>query len=391
MYPTLSYLIYDITGKYFALPIYMFGLIMALAFLITHLVFRAELKRKEAEGILKKVEQKFWKGKPLPKQDYATGGLVGFLLGFKLLGGILDYNLFVDNPQEYILSLNGNFFGGLLGAAISLYSTWNEDKKNRLAQPTLVTQWVSPYQLMGNITMVAAVAGLLGAKVFHNLENMDDFLADPIGELLSFSGLTFYGGLICGGGAVLWYAKKNLGVKPLHMLDIGGPAMMLAYGLGRVGCHVSGDGDWGIVNNLPKPSWLSFMPDWFWAYKYPHNVNNVGVPLPPGCPGKHCFVLPEAVFPTPLYESIAAIIIFLFLWSIRKHIKPAGMIFGIYMILNGVERFMIELIRVNNKYTFAGISFTQAELIAVIMILGGFVLCVYTFRRHKLHAKPLSS
>ena len=93
--------------------------------------------------------------------------------------------------------------------------------------------------------------------------------------LIGFSGLTFYGGLICGGAAVLYIANKH-GIKPLTMLDIGGPGMMLSYGIGRIGCQMSGDGDWGIDNLSPKPHWLSWAPDWMWAFKFPHNVNDVG-------------------------------------------------------------------------------------------------------------------
>ena len=99
--------------------------------------------------------------------------------------------------------------------------------------------------------MLAAVSGLIGAKIFHNLENMDAFLADPMGQLLSFSGLTFYGGLICGTAVVIWYAKKhNMHYK--HIADAAAPGLMLAYGVGRMGCHFSGDGDWGINNLSPK-------------------------------------------------------------------------------------------------------------------------------------------
>jgi len=204
--------------------------------------------------------------------------------------------------------------------------------------------------------------------------------------LVGFSGLTFYGGLICGGAAVLYIAWKH-GIKPLDMLDIGGPGMMLAYGIGRIGCQMSGDGDWGIPNLAPKPHWLSWAPDWMWAFKFPHNVNNEGVPIP-GCIGKFCHELPVPVFPTSFYESVVCILLFLFLWSIRDKIKASGMLFGIYMILAGVERFFIELIRVNTKYHVGGISFTQAELISIFMVIGGCVLIgVGTDKRKRKTAK----
>jgi prolipoprotein diacylglyceryl transferase len=235
--------------------------------------------------------------------------------------------------------------------------------------------------MMGSILLWAAIFGFAGAKLFNALENWGDFMKDPVGMLIGFSGLTFYGGLICGGAAVLYIANKN-GVKPLDMLDIGGPGMMLAYALGRVGCQMSGDGDWGVVNLAPKPGWLSWAPDWVWSFKFPHNVNDEGVPLA-NCIGKFCHELQYPVYPTSLYECIICLLLFAFLWSIRKQIKNSGVLFGIYMILAGVERFFIELIRVNTKYHVAGISFTQAEMISLIMVIGGALLIVNGLKNKK--------
>ena len=246
----------------------------------------------------------------------------------------------------------------------------------KLDKPKTVEVTQHPYELMGSLIVWAAVWGFLGAKIFDNLEHWDSFIADPINSLLSFSGLTFYGGLICGGAAVLYIARKN-GIKPLHMLDIGGPGMMLAYSVGRIGCHMSGDGDWGISNLNPKP--FSWLPDWLWAYTYPNNVANEGAPIP-GCVGKFCNELVQPAYPTPLYEVIVCFILFLILWKIRNRIKLPGMMFGIYLMMNGVERFFIELIRVNTKYNVAGIHFTQAELISCLMFLSGLFLVLYSVR-----------
>jgi prolipoprotein diacylglyceryltransferase len=92
------------------------------------------------------------------------------------------------------------------------------------------------------------VFGILGAKLFDNLENWDRFIQNPIGNLLSPSGLTFYGGLICAAIAICWYAAKK-GIKLWHLVDSAAPALMIAYAIGRIGCQVSGDGDWGIYNS----------------------------------------------------------------------------------------------------------------------------------------------
>ncbi len=99
--------------------------------------------------------------------------------------------------------------------------------------------------------------------------------------------------------------------------------------------------------------------------------------------GQYCAQLPEAVFPTPFYEIIAALLLFAFLWSIRKKIKTPGVLTAIYLIVNGIERFLIELIRVNTKYSFWGIHPTQAELIAAFLVISGIILLIYFTRRDK--------
>jgi phosphatidylglycerol:prolipoprotein diacylglycerol transferase len=132
--------------------------------------------------------------------------------------------------------------------------------------------------------------------------------------------------------------------------------MMLAYGIGRIGCHLSGDGDWGIVNNNPKPTLLSWLPDWMWSFRFPHNSINAGVPMP-DCSGKYCNQLVNGVYPTSFYELVLCIGMFLLMWAFRKKIKRSGLMFCIYLILNGGERFLIEHIRINFYYRFLGFTF----------------------------------
>jgi prolipoprotein diacylglyceryltransferase len=375
MYPTISDLINDLFGIYLPLPIQSFGFFVAIAFILAAYFFAKELARKEAEGKLFPTIKLVKVGHKATPYELATSATTGFILGYKIFPAILDYSGFVANPQEFILSFNGSFIGGLIGGGISAYLKYREREKERLDKPTIKEIQIHPADHVGNMTIIAAVAGLLGAKIFHNLENPTEFLADPIGALLSFSGLTMYGGLICGGAAVIYYANKNK-MKIEHVIDACAPALMLAYGVGRIGCHVSGDGDWGIVNTLPQPEFLSFLPEWFWAYDYPNNVINEGVPIP-GCVGNHCNVLPDKVFPTPLYEAISCIGLFGALWAFRKKITVPGFMFSIYLILNGTERFFIEKIRVNEKYDIFGFHPTQAEIIAVVLILLGITGLIY--------------
>ena len=375
MYPTFSDLLYDLIGIQIPLPIQMFGLMVAISFLVGNYIIGLELKRKYTEGLLSSHSTTVIEGLPATKMELLSNAIFGFIIGFKFFFLIGNYAQFTANPQAALLSLDGSFWGGIISAIAMAYWAYYEKNSKKLAQPITKTIEVMPHQVMGNLTILAAVFGILGAKLFHNLENFDTFLADPIGSLLSFSGLTFYGGLICGFTAAIWYARSK-NIKTIHLLDAAAPGIMIAYGIGRLGCQLSGDGDWGIVNTAAKPSWISFLPDWFWSFKFPHNVISDGVPIP-GCVGRHCMELPLPVYPTSLYEAIIAITLFFVLWAMRKSIKIPGLLFSIYLMMNGMERFFIEKIRINNIIQFAGFQFTQAELIASIIFLLGVTSFVY--------------
>lgn len=373
MYPTLYHLIDDLFGFQFE-PfrlVQSFGMMVALAFLAASLDLKSELKRKEKQGLLESVRKKVKSTSKSSLVEKLTSALIGFVIGYKFLPLFTEFDSIAHNPQAFILSGQGSLLGGLLGAAISVGSRLWEDRKLPSESHEIEVE-VHPYEQVGTITILAAVFGIGGAKIFHNLENLDELVADPIGALVSFSGLSFLGGLICATAAILYFARKN-NIKLMHLADSALPGLMLAYGIGRMGCQIAGDGDWGIPNDAPKPEWLSFLPDWAWAYNYPNNV--LGIDLQSDFAQMGYVSLTGYAWPTPIYETTMALLIFGFLWFMRTRWTTPGMVISWYLILSGIERLAIEQIRINNEYPILG-GVTQAEIISTLLIVLGIVFLI---------------
>ncbi|RFM28105.1 prolipoprotein diacylglyceryl transferase [Deminuibacter soli] len=375
MYPNLYYAFKDLFGISFTpLKIFnSFGCLVALSFLAAAFFIVKELRRKQAQGLFTYTKTTITVGSPASTGELVINFILGFIFGFKILG-VFFIKGALNDPQTFIFSGNGSWMTGIMLGLLFMGLKWQEKNKNKLDKPEQRIVRIWPSDRVGDITIIAAVAGFIGAKIFDNLENWDRFIQDPIGNLFSASGFTFYGGLILATIAIIVYIRKY-DISVVHMADAMAPALMLSYGLGRIGCQVAGDGDWGIVNTRPNP--FGFLPDWAWAYDYPHNVNREGVPLLNCDWGDYCTHLAQPVYPTPLYEIVMSLALFGLLWFLRKRITMAGRLTAIYLFVNGLERFLIEKIRVNTKQNFLGLHPTQAEIISTCLMIAGVVLYIY--------------
>lgn len=213
------------------------------------------------------------------------------------------------------------------------------------------------------VTFLCLIGGLVGSKLFYILEEWNFGSSKPLTSyftkdmLFSPSGLTFYGGLLLAIILVIVYCKsKKLSV--LMMFDLMSPCAAIAYGIARIGCHLSGDGDYGIPVNGT-----------FWEF-IGYSYLNGTVPTHEGV----------YVHPTPVYEFLVSLFIFAFLWKRRSTYKTSGIIFAYYLILTGIARLLVEFIRLNPT---VAIGLSQAQIISVIMILGGIYLLFNKLNQEK--------
>lgn len=188
------------------------------------------------------------------------------------------------------------------------------------------------------LAFAALIGGLIGSRLDFILQNLDEVQGDLLGTLFSGSGLVWFGGLVGGAaGVVLWaHLRGFLGPR---LFDVCAPALAVGYAIGRVGCQLSGDGDYGVPSDLP------------WAMAYPEGT----VPTT------------EEVHPTPIYESLAMGIAALVLWRLRDRFRP-GTLFAIYLVIAGVERLLVEFIR-RNEPAVGGL--TTAQILSIALIIAG--------------------
>ncbi len=225
----------------------------------------------------------------------------------------------------------------------------------------LTTLWLLRHELLNNkfngdwaftIVTSAAIGGIIGARLYFIIENFSDFLLDPTGMIFSRSGLTWYGGFIGGFLVVVWTIRR-LPAPTLRLADLIAPLLILGYGIGRIGCLLAGDGDYGPPSNLP------------WAMSFPHGLVPTDVP----------------VHPTPIYETLLSLLFFAILWKLRKHNRVPGLMLGGMLIFYGLERFTTEFWRLNPK---VWLGFSSAQVLSIVAILLGLLWSVYRWRKNKI-------
>ncbi len=232
-------------------------------------------------------------------------------------------------------------FGALMAVA-ALAAVWVVHAE--LQRSGYDPEWAS------TTVFAAAVGGLIGARILFILEEWGNFVRSPWSYIFTGAGFTWYGGFLGGVLAVSWVVRKHK-IPWLKGADMAAPALAIAYGIGRLGCHVAGDGDWGAVTDMP------------WGVAYTRAIigwvdPNTGVPYPPGV----------RVHPTPIYEFIEAILIFGVLWALRKKSYAPGTMFWLYLSLTGLARLVVEFWRIN---PVIALGLTEAQWFGVAAILVG--------------------
>lgn len=206
-----------------------------------------------------------------------------------------------------------------------------------------------PSRLARPIILTLVVSGFVGAKLYAVLETPGQLFAHPFTTLFSLNGYTWFGGFLAGITA-LWLLARHFNIPSLMLLDIGSPCVALGYGVARLGCLLAGDGDYGTPTSLP------------WGMSFPNGL----VPTA------------QYVHPTPIYECLAGLLIFWYLWRVGKGVLPSGSIFARYLVLTGITRFLVEFLRLNPP---SMLGLTNAQIVSVLCVAAGLTRLGYNSLR----------
>src|SRR3954469_14434293 len=242
-------------------------------------------------------------------------------------------------PEINVLGLSIKTFG--LFFALN-FVAWGALVGRRLRALGKPVDWA--YEMVA----AALVGGLIGARGYWLVQKHESF---SVGSVLGGSGLIWYGGLLGGVAFVLLWARRR-DFLSLALVDMAAPGLALGYAIGRIGCQVSGDGDYGKAGDGP------------WAMGYPHGT----VPTAPGV----------TVHPTPIYETLTMGLVAWVLWQLRDSVRP-GVLFALYLVAGGLERFLVEFIRRNSD---VALGLTAAQLESLVMLVAGAVWVGVVARRH---------
>jgi len=234
-------------------------------------------------------------------------------------------------PEIDLFGLSLKTFGMCFGLAFVVSGAVVGRRLKELGRPP---DWA--YEMV----FAALIGGLIGARLYWVLTNLDDVRGDVLGGIFGGSGLVWFGGLLGGAAGVLLWARRR-GMFNVTLLDACSPALAIGYAVGRIGCQISGDGDYGSPTDLP------------WGMAYPEGV----VPTT------------EVVHPTPIYETLSMCLVAWALWRARDSLRP-GLLFACYLVLAGTERFLVEFVR-RNDAVVAGL--TEAQLLSLVMMAAGGV------------------
>ncbi len=224
--------------------------------------------------------------------------------------------------------------------------------------------------LAGDILLGALIGGIIGAKLHFAILHWDQTAVDPFGVLFSRGGLVWHGGFLGGALGVIWVIRSR-GARLATMADATAPALAVAYGLGRIGCFLVGD-DYGRPTDGPLG--IAF-PEGLPPTTAGNLRRQFDVAVDPAVPDHEVL----AVHPTQLYESGLAFLIFLALWRLRRHPHRDGWLFGLWMVLAGLERFAIEFLRAKDDRILG--PFTTAQLLSFLLLLGGLWILRIRARR----------